>query len=192
MIDILYFDSYRKHGRVRFRDVVFGLIFSRTHRVLISLRVCQFLYGKGFLVRRTILPFAKFFHVVFCQLAGVDLPWRTNIGPGLAITHGWGLVISEGAKIGSNVTLFHGVTLGRADRFSDCNERIIGYPTLEDNVWVGPNATIVGDVVVGRGSRIAAGAFVNKSVSPFSLVIGNPSFVAKSGICEDVFNKAQV
>ncbi|MDO8412873.1 MAG: hypothetical protein Q7S51_03665 [Gallionellaceae bacterium] len=42
----------------------------------------------------------------------MDFPWQTKSGGGLALTHGWGLVISPGAKIGKNVTLFHGVTLG--------------------------------------------------------------------------------
>lgn len=61
-----------------------------------------------------------------------------------------------------------------------------GYPVLEDEVWVGPHAIIVGDVTVGRGSRIAGGAFVTESVPPYSVVIGNPAVIVKNNCTPDV------
>jgi serine O-acetyltransferase len=123
-------------------------------------------------------------------MAGVDLPWQTRIGSGLALTHGWGLVISPGAKIGSNVTLFHGVTLGQRDRILITGDREIGYPTIEDDVWIGPHAIIIGNVTIGRGSRIAGGACVHESVPPYSVVMGNPSKIVKMNCTPDVPNRA--
>jgi serine O-acetyltransferase len=125
-------------------------------------------------------------------LAGMDLPWSTQVGPGLALTHGWALVVNSGAKIGGNVTLFHGVTLGRRDHISTDGKRHTEYPLIEDEVWIGPHATIVGGVRIGRGSRIGAGAFVTDSIPPYSIVTGNPSSIVKSHCTPDVYNRAPV
>lgn len=129
-------------------------------------------------------------HRIATHCAAMDLPWRTEIGGGVALTHGWGLVVNQGTKIGKNVTLFHGVTLGRRDRISREGERFTEYPILEDEVWVGPHAIIVGGVTIGRGSRIAGGAFVTDSIPPYSIVSGNPSVIIKSNCTPDVANPA--
>jgi serine O-acetyltransferase len=125
------------------------------------------------------------------QRAGVDLPWRTKIGSGFAIIHGWGLVISHLAMVGSNVTVFHGVTIGqKADISAD--GRIRSYPTIEDEVWIGTHAVIVGGVSVGRGSRIAPGTIVTDDVEPYSIVGGNPMRVIKAGALPDIVNPADL
>jgi Serine acetyltransferase len=111
---------------------------------------------------------------------------------GLALTHAWGLVVSPGTRIGNNVTLFHGVTLGRRDRISREGDRSTEYPVLEDEVWVGPHAIIVGGVTIGRGSRIAGGAFVTESVPPYSVVSGNPASIVRSNCMPDVMHPAPV
>lgn len=102
------------------------------------------------------------------------------------------MVVNPGVRIGKNVTLFHGVTLGRRDRISREGERITQYPILEDKVWVGPHAIIVGGITIGQGSRIAGGAFVTESVPPYSVVSGNPAIVVKSNCTPDVMNPAPV
>lgn len=188
MLKILFADSYRKNGRCRLADVLRGLAFSRTHRVVITLRLCQALKQSHALLR-LFLPFFRILHWLACQLAGVDFPWKTRIGHALAITHGWCLVVNKDVRIGSNVTLFHGVTLGQGDRILASGERISGYPIIEDDVWVGPHAIVVGGVIVGKGSRIAGGAFVAEDVPPYSLVLGNPAVIVKTGITPDVFNR---
>ena len=169
-------------------DVVGGFIFSRTHRVVITLRLCQKAERMGW-YGKVLLELCKVLHRISCHFAGVDFPWKTAIGPGLAITHGWGLVVNEGATIGANVTLFQGVTLGRSDRWDRDGRRISLFPTIEDEVWIGPHAIVVGGITVGRGSRIAGGAFVNKNVPAYSLVLGNPAEVVKNNVIPDVFNR---
>ena len=120
----------------------------------------------------------------------MDISWKTTIGGGIALTHGWGLVINEEAVIGRNVTIFHGVTLGRRDKISRTGERIIGFPIIQDSVWIGPNAIIVGGITIGEGSRIAGGAFVTENVPPYSIVLGNPSRIVKTNCTPDVMNPA--
>lgn len=182
-------DTYRRYGCFTLGSLVKGFFANRTFRVVITMRLCQAVSASNRLLRIT-LPIFQLFHRIATHSAAMDFSWRTDIGGGIAITHGWGLVVSQGAKIGNNVTLFHGVTLGCRDRISREGERLTEYPILEDEVWVGPHAIIVGGVIIGRGSRIAGGAFVTDSIPPYSIVSGNPSVIVKSNCAPDVMNPA--
>lgn len=179
-------DCWRQFGEFRWGLVALGALRRRNYRVLVTLRLCQAATTRG----RVALAVARLLHAWACRRAGVDLPWTTQAGPGLAITHGWGLVVSEHARIGRNVTLFHGVTLGRRDRIDADGRRTEGgSPALEDDVWIGPGASVIGAVTVGRGSRIAPGTVVYDDVPPHSIVMGNPARVVASGCQPDVFNR---
>jgi serine O-acetyltransferase len=184
-------DTYRYHGRHGTSLVLRGFFLNRTFRPVITLRWCQATRSNGGL-GRLMFPFCKVLHKIATHVAGMDFPWSTQIGPGLALTHGWALVINSGARIGSNVTLFHGVTLGRRDRIAADGRRETAYPVIEDEVWIGPHATVVGGVTIGRGSRIGAGAFVTDDVPPYSVVIGNPASIVKTQCTPDVYNPAPV
>lgn len=124
--------------------------------------------------------------------AGIDLPVAADIGPGFAVAHGFGLVVTPGATIGSNVTVFHGVTIGQRDQIGRDGTRTTGYPVIEDEVWIGPNAIIVGGITIGAGSRIGPGAYVTESIPPRSIVIGNPGVIVKSDCTPDVPNRAPI
>jgi serine O-acetyltransferase len=100
---------------------------------------------------------------------GLDISPLTQIGPGLFIGHFGGVVISPMAVIGSNVNIAQGVTIGAIN--SGARK---GAPVLEDRVWVGANAIIVGKVSIGADTLIAPGAYVNFDVPPGSTVLGNP------------------
>ncbi|MBI3229445.1 MAG: serine acetyltransferase [Burkholderiales bacterium] len=182
-------DTFRQFGKFSWGLAIKGAITRRTFRVVFTTRLCQAAAKSGGL-GRILLPFCKLMHKWAAHNAAMDFGWQTEIGTGLALTHGWGLVVNAGAKIGNNVTLFHGVTLGRRDRISSMGERLTEYPVLEDEVWVGPHAIIVGGVTIGRGSRIAGGAFVTEDVPPYSVVSGNPSSIVKSHCTPDVMNPA--
>lgn len=184
---VLQADTFRQYGRHGLALLLKGLLANRTFRVVVTLRLCQIAASPGSICR-ALLPLFKIMHRVCGGWAAMDLPWRTEIGAGLSLIHGWGLVVSQGARIGRNVTLFHGATLGRRDRMTREGDRVIGYPILEDEVWVGPHAIIIGDVTIGRGSRIGGGAFVTESVPPFSIVTGNPSSIVKTDCIPDVLN----
>lgn len=181
-------DAYRRTGVLTYGSVIRSFMLSRTFRPLVTLRMCQ-ASAKSSIYCRWVTPLFKVFHKIACQFACIDLAWDTKIGPGFAITHGWGLVVSPGAVVGNNVTVFHGVTLGRGDRIARDGTRSSGYPVIEDEVWIGPAAIIVGAVVVGKGSRICGGAYVTESVPPYSVVVGNPGRVVKENCVPDVMNK---
>lgn len=182
-------DTHRQYGRFSWSCVLKGSLGRRTFRPVVTMRLCQGIAASGPLLRLS-LPLFKALHRLACQIAAVDLPWGMQVGAGFALTHGWGLVVTPGARLGNNVTLFHGVTLGRRDRIARDGTRSTEYPVLEDEVWVGPHAIIVGGVTIGRGSRIAGGAFVTESVPAYSVVSGNPAAIVKSNCTPDVNNPA--
>ncbi len=181
-MDPLACDTFRASRSFRRFDTFKVLRHSRTFRPIATMRWYQSSSG---LKRKMI----KRLHMSACNRAGMDLPPDTSIGAGIAIFHGWGVVVSAGAKIGCNVTLMQGITIGQADRILPDGTRSTGFPTVEDNVWIGPHAVIVGGITVGKGSRILAGAVVNADVPPGSLVAGNPSKIIRGDVVEDVINK---
>jgi len=105
-------------------------------------------------------------------LTGIEIHPGAVIGDRLFIDHGMGVVIGETAVIGSNVTLYHGVTLGGVSL-----EKGKRHPTLEDDVVVGAGGKVLGNITIGRGSRIGANAVVVHSVPPNSVVVGVPGQV---------------
>ncbi len=102
-------------------------------------------------------------------VTGIEIHPGANIGPGLFIDHGMGVVIGETAEIGSDVTIYQGVTLGGTG-FATGKR----HPTVQDNVTIGSGAKLLGPIVVGHGSKIGANTVVIHDVPPNSTVVGNP------------------
>lgn len=96
-----------------------------------------------------------------------EIHWDADLAPGVAIVHGTALVLSREAKVGSGCILFQSVTLGVS---IDPVTREVGGPTLEDDVHVGPGASLLGPITIGRGTKIMANAVVMQSVPADSLV----------------------
>jgi len=188
-LNALKADTIRKKGRYKFRYVISGYFNDRSYRPMVTLRVCQ-ATRHAKLFGRIIHLLFRFLHRRACNRAGIDLPWKTNIGGGFSITHGWGMVVNGRATIGKNVTFFNGVTVGQRDRISKEGKRATEYPVIEDEVWVGPHAIIVGGVTIGKGARIAGGSFVTENIPAYCIASGNPAQVVKTGTVADVMNPA--
>ncbi len=118
---------------------------------------------------------------------GVDINPGAEIGHGLFIDHATGVVIGETCKIGNNVKLYQGVTLGARSFPLDAQGRPIKHikrhPTVEDDVVIYSNATILGgDTVIGKGSTIGGNVFILDSVPPNSFVASkHPELHIKRG-----------
>lgn len=106
---------------------------------------------------------------------GIDINPGAQIGPGLCIDHGTGVVIGETTIIGKNVRLYQGVTLGALSLPKDAVESLRHqkrHPTLEDDVIVYSNTTILGgDTVIGAGSVIGGNIWLTESVSTGTRVL---------------------
>ena len=105
-------------------------------------------------------------------LTGVDIHPGALLGRRLFIDHATGVVIGETAIVGSNVTLYQGVTLGGTGKGQGKR-----HPTLCDGVFVGNNANVLGNITVGANSRVGAGSVVLMDVPPNSTVVGVPAHV---------------
>ncbi len=103
---------------------------------------------------------------------GIDIGAGAKIGEYFFIDHGTGVVIGETTEIGDHVKLYQGVTLGALSTRG--GQRLAGvkrHPTIEDNVTIYYNASVLGgETVIGEGSVIAGSTFVTFSVPPHSRV----------------------
>lgn len=111
------------------------------------------------------LPVRVAYKLVVEILMGIELPDRVIAGSGLAIFHGVGLVVNARTTLGSNVTLRQNTTIGTKHEGGAA-------PRIGDNVSVGANCVILGDIDVGSGSVIGAGAVLTRSCPPASIVYG--------------------
>jgi len=94
------------------------------------------------------------------------------MGHRVFIDHGMGVVIGETAIVGDDVTLYQGVTLGGTGK-----EKGKRHPTLRNGVFVGNNANILGNIIIGENSRVGAGSVVLRDVPPNSTVVGVPAHI---------------
>lgn len=105
---------------------------------------------------------------------GIEIHPGAQIGKGLFIDHGAGVIIGETAIIGDNVTLYQGVTLGGTGK-----EKGKRHPTVGDNVMISAGAKVLGSFTIGENSKIGAGSVVLQEVPPNSTVVGVPGRVVK-------------
>lgn len=105
-------------------------------------------------------------------LTGVDIHPGARLGRRLFIDHATGVVIGETAVVGDDVTMYQGVTLGGTGK-----QHGKRHPTICNNVFVGNNANVLGNVTVGENSRVGAGSVVLADVPPNSTVVGVPAHI---------------
>jgi serine O-acetyltransferase len=124
------------------------------------------------------------------RLTGIDINPGATIGKNFFIDHGTGVVIGETAVIGDNVRIYQGVTLGALSFRKDEKGRILKggkrHPTIEDNVIIYAEATILGDIVIGKGSVIGGNAWIKESVPPGTTVMmANPELVFRQNAAKE-------
>src|ERR1039457_3421190 len=115
---------------------------------------------------------ARFLSQVTRFWTGVEIHPGAQIGRRVFIDHGLGVVIGETAIVGNDVTIYQGVTLGGTGK-----EHGKRHPTIEDNVVLGGGAKVLGNITVGRNSRIGAGSVVVRNVPEHSTVVGVPGHI---------------
>jgi len=110
-------------------------------------------------------------------LYGIDISYQAELGPGIVIVHGVGLVIGSQTKIEGDCCLYQGVTLG--DRGSEWvgSNRADGHPIVETGVMFGAGSKVLGPIRIGCNSIIGANAVVTHDVPPNSIVVGVPGRV---------------
>lgn len=131
-------------------------------RFLWLLRRCQCSNGIVSYIYRRLLGRMKLKY-------GLEISARTKIGKGFYLGHAFNITINPDAEIGEWCNFHKGVTIGQQNRGQKK-----GVPKIGNKVWIGVNATVVGNVTIGDDVLIAPGAYVNCDIPSHSVVIGNP------------------
>lgn len=147
-------------------------------------RLVMLLFRTAHLLRQYVIVAVLFFWYFILYrigvewMLGIELPWKTRIGPGFRVDHGQALVVNDGTIFGAGCTVRNSTTIG--------NKRLKegGYsraPRFGDRVDIGANAIIIGPVTIGDDVAIGAGAVVLKDVPANSVAVGNPARIIPRG-----------
>ena len=143
-------------------------------KVMIHYRVAHKLYQKKhYFLARWISQRAV-------RKTGIEIHPGAKIGENFFIDHGNGVIIGETAIVGNNVTLYQGVTLGGTGK--DTGKR---HPTICNDVVIGAGAKVLGNIMIGTGSRIGAGSVVIDSVPEYTTVVGIPGRIVQQKMIVD-------
>lgn len=120
------------------------------------------------------------------KISGIDIPWTTKIGKGFYLGHYGPRIINGNVVIGNNVNIATGVTIGQTNRGKNKGTPIIG-----NEVWIGANSTIVGNVKIGNNVLIAPNTYVNFDVPDNSIVISpnRASIIKNNEATKDYINR---
>jgi serine O-acetyltransferase len=162
------FDNLREDTR-RLKDikhrafpwyVIESLLFDNGYQAVVLFRLAHWF-------KKNRLPFfGPLFGRLSHFLTGVDIAPGAEIGPGLFISHGTGIVIGQWARLGSRAMLLQQVTIGATGL-----SRIQEMPQIGDNVFIGAGARIIGPVKVGDNTVIGVNAIVHRDIPSDSKVI---------------------
>ncbi|NJL46928.1 MAG: serine O-acetyltransferase [Leptolyngbyaceae cyanobacterium SM2_5_2] len=127
-------------------------------------RLAHWLYGRGVpFFPRFIAHLSRFF-------TGIDIHPGAQIGRGVFIDHGMGVVIGETAIVGDYCLIYQGVTLGGTGK--ETGKR---HPTVGRHVVIGSGAKVLGHITLGDYARIGAGSVVLRSVPAHCTAVGIPN-----------------
>ena len=113
---------------------------------------------------------------------GIDIHPGAQIGRNFFIDHGTGVVVGETAVIGNNVRFYQGVSLiaMRIPKEAQSIKNAKRHPTVEDDVTIYSEATILGNVTIGKGAVVGGNAWIDKSVPPgVTITTPQPEVVIK-------------
>lgn len=130
-------------------------------KALIYYKIARYFY----LNKRFFL--AKYFMEKGKQKTGIEIHPGASIGKRLFIDHGFGVVIGETSIIGNDVTIYHGVTLGATGK-----EKGKRHPNIGNNVVIGCDTKILGNINVGNNVKIGAGSIILKDIPDNKTICG--------------------
>ncbi len=158
-------------GENRIYPYLFSLFLNQSLLGVVIYRCSHFCYQKK------LYGLAKIGALLSQNLCCMSIDPRTEIGEKFCVAHSFGVYIFGSATIGNNVTVYQGVTITigpRKDMRPD--DRVI----IEDNVSIYAMATIVGNIRIGKNSKIGANVFLKKTVPENSVVVApDPIIIAR-------------
>ena len=100
----------------------------------------------------------------------IQIPYNTQIGEGFLIAHTGRIIINPESVLGKNINIATGVVIGQENR-----GKRVGCPNIGNNVWIGANSVIVGNITIGDDVLIAPLSYINFDVPSHAIVVGNPA-----------------
>ena len=165
-------DLYRYTGEKSIESLIFQLLSNHEYRLVFFLRK-----AKNNMFFKAIYRYCS-------RKYGIDISPNTIIGPGFYMGHAYAITINSHAKLGKNINIHKGATIGRTNR-----GKYKGSPIIGNNVFIGINSTIVGGINIGDNVLIAPNSYVNFDVPSNSIVIGNPASIhTNQNATEDYVN----
>ncbi|WP_323006169.1 serine O-acetyltransferase [Pseudorhodobacter sp.] len=149
------------------------LLFFKGFQAVQAYRIGHWLWAQG---RQDL---AYFVQMRVSEVFGVDIHPAAKIGRGIMIDHAHSIVIGETAVVGDNVSMLHSVTLGGTGK-----EHGDRHPKIGDGVLIGAGAKVLGNIKIGRCSRIAAGSVVLHDIPCCKTVAGVPARVVGEAGCD--------
>ena len=173
-------EVYNKCDHIE-QDLIDDLVFFKDHDPACKYFSTPILFYKGFQGLATYRAahclwndnrhtMALFFQNRASEIFGVDIHPAANIAGGVMIDHATGVVIGETSKIDKNVSIYQGVTLG--GKGFEVGDR---HPKIKSGVSIFASSTILGNIVIGKNSKVAAGSLVLKDVDDSVTVAGIPA-----------------
>ncbi len=150
-----------EYGQPGVKAVATMVLTSDGFRVLALQRLREAARGLGIPLGNHALRVAQ------TAVLGVEIGKDVELGSGVYFVHTLGTVVGGDAKVGHRVRFYGNNTVGTA--------KDDGYPVIEDDVWVGAGARILGPITIGARSRIGANAVVLQDIPPDSVAVGIPA-----------------
>jgi len=164
----IYSDLYRITGKFSACNFIRYLFIGEGYEYLFWMRTCAYLYANRFF-KYSIFLIARIILNHYSYKLGISIPFRTKIGRGFYIGHFGGIVVNVRSKIGKNCNISHAVTIGESNR-----GKRKGFPSIGDNVFIGPGARVIGNIKIGNNVSIGANAVVTNDVPDNAVVVGIP------------------
>lgn len=144
-----------------------GGVFSLCSRLVLLFRICTFLSEKKNIFVRFLYMLTIIIYKHYQYKTGIQIPVGTSVGPGLMFPHFSCIIINKDSIIGSNCTIYQGVTIGKS---------IDGLtPVIGNNVTIYAGAKVFGGIHIGNNVVIGSNAVVTKDIPSNEIVVGIPA-----------------
>jgi serine O-acetyltransferase len=158
-------DLFRYTGTVKLSQFIINILFNRGFKITFYHRL-----GNSISKRNIIFKLYNAFYAYIQNKYTINLPLSVKLGSGIYIGHSFAIAINRNVIIGNNVNISQCVTIGEKQIGKKS-----GFPTIGNNVYIGPGSIIVGDIHISDGVVVGANSVVTSDIPQNAVVAGVPA-----------------